>query len=212
MTTSMIRVLLGLLLALTFVGRGVAENVVANPGFETGTGGPTHSTQTGVTTESAAAYWGAFQLSPSFIDTSLVPSTDPFAPGGTYMIRIVTDGLENGIAQYPITTFAFVSADVFVVSGTVHLFATADFGTTSTEAVTSGTGWQHLTVSSSGANEIGIYSHASGGATYFVDNVVATVPEPASWALMVTACAIVWIFSKRLGQRSLLHARGLRVL
>ena len=25
-------------------GRGVAENVVANPGFETGTGGPTHST------------------------------------------------------------------------------------------------------------------------------------------------------------------------
>jgi len=191
MKSSLVNALLGLMLALVSVERGHAGSLVANPGFETGAGGPTHSTQTGITTGSAAAAWGAFQLSPSFVDTSLVASTDPFAPGGAFMIEVVTDGLENGIAQYPIPTFTFVSADVFVVSGLVHLFATADFGMTGTEAVTSGTGWQHLVVTSPGANEVGIYSHALGGATYYVDNVVAAVPEPASWAILVMAGAVL---------------------
>ena len=187
-----LRAAVGVVLAVLVGGSVQAGNLVANPGFEVGTGGPTHSTITGITTGSAAADWGAFQLSPSFLDTSLVPSTDPFAPGGAFMIRIVTDGLENGIAQYPVAPFTTLSADIFVVAGLVHLFATADFGVTSTEAVTSGTGWQHLTVTSAGANEIGIYAHAAGGATYYVDNVVAmSVPEPASWVVLAVGC--LWL-------------------
>lgn len=200
MTSVLVKAGLGIVFAAMAIGVGHAGNLAANPGFETGAGGPTHSTQTGVTTGSAAANWGAFQLSPSFLDTVLVASTDPFAPGGSFMIKVSTDGLENGIAQYPVSTFTFLSADIYVVSGVVHLFATADFGTTSTEAVTSGTGWQHLTVMSPGASEIGIYSHAAGGAMFAVDNVVATVPEPASCAILCAGVGLA-LGNRRPGKR-----------
>jgi len=193
MTSPPMKAVLGLMLALMSIGRVYAGNLVANPGFEMVAGGPTHSTQIGITTGSAAADWGAFELTPDFIDTSVAASTDPFGPAGGLMIKVVTDGLENGIAQYPVATFTFLSADIFVVSGLVHLFATADFGTTGTEVVTSGMGWQHLMLTSVGANEIGIYSHALGGATYYVDNVVATVPEPASWLELMSACVLFWL-------------------
>jgi hypothetical protein len=199
MTTWRWRAGLALVLSGLALGSARADNLVENPGFEISSGGATHSTQTGITTGSAAAGWGAFSLSPSFIDTSLVASTDPFAPGGAFMIEVSTDGLENGIAQVPVSTFNVLTADIFVVSGVVHLFATANFGLTATEAVTVGTGWQHLTVLSAGANEVGIYAHAVGGAVFYVDNVVATVPEPATWPVLLGALALCGIVTRRGG-------------
>lgn len=124
------------------------------------------------------------------------------------MLQIDAEQSDNGVFQFPIPSFNYVSADFFVTSGVAQLIATNSFGYTQNLVHTTRLNhWQHLGFAFAGANEIAIYS-SGGGASFAVDNVVtsdtvpvAGVPEPAMWSLMIGGFGLVGATLRRRGSR-----------
>lgn len=188
------RLMLAAALALAFAAPAAAQ--VANGGFESGTGGTSSLTGFNAYGTSTATSWATHNNSAGTTTTARVASTDPIAPGGAFMLAIDADDADNGIFQYPIGAFNYVSADFYVTSGVVQLIATNSFGYTQNLVHTTLLNhWQHLGFAFTNANEIAIYS-SGGGATFVVDNVVTSdtvppaVPEPAAWSLMIGGFAL----------------------
>ncbi len=189
-------------LALGIASAATAQNVIANPGFETPSGsGPTVLTSVGSVGGSAAASWFVYQNSAGTTTTALLPSTDTVLPGSTAMLDITTGGSDNGVFQFP-GSFSYASADFYVTSGVAKLVVTNDYGATFASAVTTVLNqWQRLSVAYAFANEIVLYS-SGGAASFSVDNVYAgatpeTVPEPATWALMIGGFGFVGATMRR---------------
>ena len=178
----------------------LAANVLYNPGFELTGGGPTVITGGAATTgPSAAPGWTSFNNTLGTTTTSLVLSTDPLTSGGLQMLSIdVTgpygSGAHDGIYQFS-GLFNYATVDIFVTSGVFEMIITNDYGAHNDTVLSTATGqWQRMSASFTNANAIALYAH-NGPASFFVDNVYAgdvpnpaplgTVPEPASWALLV---------------------------
>jgi len=113
-----------------------AQNLLPNPGFETPATGVTPGTTVTYTNyclggDSAAADWLIWiNTCGTDISTTLLPSTAP--KGGSYMIHVVTNGVNNGIyyccfTSQPKTTS---SVWVYVNSGCVGM-GTGDYANTS---------------------------------------------------------------------------------
>ena len=181
-----------------------AQNIIANPGFETPSGtGPTSLTALSTSAASAAASWTAYQNTASTTTTALSPSTDTVLLGGTAMLDISTGGAGNGVYQFP-GTFNYAAADFYVTSGVAQIIITNNYGATSAIATTTVLNqWQRLSVAYAFANEIALYS-SGGAASFSVDNVYAgltpdpaAVPEPATWALLLTGFGAVGTAARR---------------
>ena len=129
---------------------------------------------------SAAESWGVFHNTaggPNTTVTEIVTTTLPLSPG-VRMIRVETDGANNGLSQ---TTGGpgtgppncIVSGWVFVNSGVVGMGGGNHGNTQPTSIVTTTTGaWEHLQVKNldSPCNSIIFYS-IGGGADFYVDDV-----------------------------------------
>ena len=186
--------------ALLLMVAAPASAGVINGGFEDSAINTLSGSSGNIGTNFATG-WGGYTNTPALLTISdASPSTDPFAPGGAHMAHIVAGGSEAGL--YQMAGFQFLSADFFVVSGVAQLTGLAPgFIPLGTVTTTQTNAWQHLTINFAGnANELVLYS-SGGGAEFYVDNVVSgaynadlppssvtthtSVPEPASWALML---------------------------
>jgi hypothetical protein len=207
----MIRIVIAALAAATLAAAAPLTAQVANGGFELGVGGTSSLTGYNAYGASTATSWSTHNNSAGTTTTTRVASTDTLSPGGAYMLAIDAEQTDNGIFQYPIASFNYVSADFFVTSGIAQLIATNSFGYTQNLVHTTKIGeWEHLAFAYAGGNEIAIYSSA-GGATFAVDNVVtsdtvpAAVPEPAAWSLLIVGFGFTGAALRR---RALTFAKG----
>jgi hypothetical protein len=183
------------------VSTAQAANFISNPGFETGSGSVVW---TGLGATSAPAQdWGLYSGTINVINTATIVSS--LRTEGTQAIEINVDprGSVAGVYQYfsyPTTPYAqFLSADVYVKSGAVEMFAYQG-GTTFVGSVTSTTtnGWETLSIAlpAAEANLIAFYA-VNTPADFIVDNTYAgatinsAAPEPASWAMMVGGFGLV---------------------
>jgi len=179
--------------ALATAAPGAAQ--VVNGGFELGIGGTSSLTGYNGYGQSTATAWSTHNNSAGTTTTTLVAATDTLRPGGATMLAIDAEQSDNGIFQYPVALFNYVSADFFVTSGVAQLIATNSFGYTQNLVHTTKIGeWEHLGFAYASGNEIAIYS-SGGGARFAVDNVVTsdtvpTVPEPAAWSLLIAGFAM----------------------
>lgn len=187
-------------------GSASAANLASNPGFETASvTGPSLTVGAGVYGVSAAAGWNVYLNSPGSVTTSLVPSTDTLAPGGTSMILVTTNNTDNGLFQNSVPLFNYLSADFFVISGAAQLIV-SDAGGQYVPGVVHTTQigvWQHLTLTTVNASLIALYS-TGGPASFYVDNVFAGaaaptggVPEPASWAMLIAGFGLTGAAMRR---------------
>lgn len=155
------------------------QNLVLNPGFEHPAKGVSPGTTVTYTDAcmggtTAAAEWSAWiNTCPGDISTTLVPSTAP--NGGSYMIHVVTNGIDNGIwyccfASQPLTTS---SVWVYVNSGCVGM-GTGDYANTSPmDEMTCVVGhWIQFKAPNgiTPATEFIVYSVIDGSADFYVDN------------------------------------------
>lgn len=188
--------------ALAAAVPGAAQ--VVNGGFELGVGGTSSLTGYNGYGQSTATAWATHNNSAGTTTTTLVAATDTLRPGGATMLAIDAEQADNGIFQYPVASFNYVSADFFVTSGVAQLIATNSFGYTQNLIHTTKIGeWEHLSFAYAGGNEIAIYS-SGGGATFAVDNVVTSdtvpaVPEPAAWSLFIAGFALTGALLRRRG-------------
>ena len=202
--------LLAAIAVASLAGPAHAANLASNPGFEMASAsGPSLTVGAGASGPSAAAGWDVYLNSPGTVATSLVPSTDTIAPGGHGMIQVTTNNSDNGLFQYPVPLFDYLSADIFVISGAAQLVATNSFHYVPGVVHTTQIGvWQHLSLTTANANEIVIYS-SGGPANFFVDNVYAgtapqtgDVPEPASWFMLIAGFGLTGAAMRRRRQVS----------
>ena len=144
------------------------------------------------------------------------PSTDPFLAGGSHMAHVVSAGLNDGLYQFD--SFQSLSADFYVVSGAAQLGAYLYYSGVGTVSTTATGVWQHLTLNiAGGANELVLYTFG-GAAEFYVDNVVsgaynpnlpawsvttATVPEPATWAVMLLGLGLAGTALRRRSRAAL---------
>ncbi len=183
--------MLRLLIAAALAAAVPASAQVINGGFEAGVAGTSSLTGYNGYGASTATAWSTHNNSAGTTTTTRIASTDTLQPGGAFMLSIDAEQSDNGIFQYPIASFNYVSADFFVTSGVAQLIATNSFGYTQNLVHTTKIGqWEHLGFAYSGGNEVAIYSSA-GSARFSVDNVVTSdtvpsaVPEPAAWSLLI---------------------------
>jgi hypothetical protein len=190
-------------------------NLLSNPGFDIqfGTGSTTNPGQEYVG-PSGAADWSVWNNTNGTTYTALTASTDP--SGGGSMLEVYTDGGENGVYQF-VSSYgvAKVSVDVFLTHGTFELGLGQGGYYLATATTSVLDQWVHLTAtyalgSRPGApfpdqygNEIFLYSTDGAGAVYAVDNAYAgSVPEPATWAMMLMAFAGVGVAWRRKAART----------
>ena len=171
-------------------------NFVQNPGFETPGGGDNTTSLTGqaVAGPSAAAAWGVYNNSDATTTTAWIsPSTDTIVPGGNGMLEVYTTGVDNGVYQFIAPNIAhYFTVDVLDQVGSVQLGAAYGGNNWVTTVINPSLDWQHIVVETPiDKNEIFIYAASATGAVFFVDNASATasVPEPASWALLLAGFA-----------------------
>jgi hypothetical protein len=184
--------------AIAFAAAAPAAGQVVNGGFEAGVGGTSSLTGYNGYGSSTASNWSTHNNAAGTTTTTRVASTDAIQPGGTFMLQIVAEQTDNGIFQYPIASFNYVSADFFVTSGVAQLIATNSSGYTQNLVHTTLLNqWQHIGFAYAAGNEIAIYS-SGGGASFAVDNVVTSdvvpvlgVPEPSSWVLLIAGICLV---------------------
>jgi hypothetical protein len=165
-----------------------AQNLVPNGGFEIPAPGVPPGTPVSYTNycgdagTSAAADWVvSVDVCGGNLTTTLVPSTAPH--GGKYMIHIVTDSVNSGIAQsegFADQAKVLSSVWVYVNSGCVGIGTGNAAFTVDTDEITCETGtWIRFKVPNSGspANTFVVYAFPLTGADFYVDNArVVAVP------------------------------------
>jgi hypothetical protein len=211
-SSACIGALSGALIGGALLATPAAADYLINSGFDTlGPGGSPVTTIGGSGAWSAALGWEQFTVVPGgYLTTSLAPSTDPW--GGGNAIHVVTDSGDyppaeqgNGFGQVfsSLLPHATVSYDLYVVSGSVTGGITLDIGggvgvfTGNTPTFGPTGGWIHVVNAQlPGELSTGVYFEtltlgqgAGYGADYFVDNVVVSVPELSTWAMMLLGFA-----------------------
>jgi hypothetical protein len=165
-----------------------AQNLLPNPGFEIPAPGVppgtpvSYTNYCGGTATSAAADWVvSVDVCGGNLTTTLVPSTAPH--GGKYMVHIVTDSVNSGIAQsegFADQAKVLSSVWVYVNSGCVGIGTGNAAFTVDTDEITCETGtWIQFKVPNSGspANTFVVYAFPLTGADFYVDNArVVAVP------------------------------------
>lgn len=183
-----------------FVSPALAANLVPNGNFEGANLGPTFQTSLGGGW-SAAPHWATQLNNPGSVATALLASTDTILPGSTQMLAVLSSAADSGIFQswdtsgWPTYSFDYLSADIRVNSGWVQVVAFNGFWNPTISYLAPLPRWQRVNIAWPGTYEFVIYS-AFGPADFSVDNVYGgfepyPVPEPASWALMITGLAMV---------------------
>jgi hypothetical protein len=156
------------------------RNLTLNGGFEATSTGSSSFNGINSGGHSAAPHWLVWNNTSGLTTTDLEPSTAPL--GGTTMLHVTTNGLNNGIYQVfspgsgPATGQANVW--VYVVTGVVGV-GTGNTSTLSTNGFSTTTGqWEQLRApqASIPVEEIIIYSAVDGPVEFFVDNARVLTP------------------------------------
>jgi hypothetical protein len=176
----------GLLAGLAASPRVSADNLLANPGFETGnftgwsTTGPFMQVQGGGRTDNFRVYCGSGMNDNGTVG-DLFSQSVITTPGMSYDISIWVDGMAGG------PTEAYIEWD----SVKVLDLSSTDFA-----------GWTQLQVTvtaSSGSSTVGFGSRHDPGAYRFDDASVtlSVVPEPSTFALGALGLAGLWILRRK---------------
>ena len=103
-----------------FMALPLAANVIANPGFESGSGSTSSSALGNFS--APVTSWGAWNNSPVLTSLEVLPSTLPLADAGGQMLHISSTGEANGIYQIFSSGSLYAGAWFFVNSGLANLW------------------------------------------------------------------------------------------
>ncbi len=185
-----------------FMALPLAANVIANPGFESGSGSTSSSALGNFS--APVTSWGAWNNAPVLTSLEVLPSTLPLPDAGAQMLHISSTGEANGIYQIFSSGSLYAGAWFFVNSGLANLWMVDGPGGGRAPSSTHGQ-WEYVQLGIPiSTGELAIYTGAGGG-DFFVDLVTveaspltpeslpAGTPEPAT--LYLTALGAITAFA-----------------
>lgn len=184
----------------------LAANVIANPGFESGSGTTSSSALSNFT--SPVTSWGGWNNSAVLTTLEVLPSTLPLPDAGAQMLHISSTGDANGVYQFFSAGSLYAGAWFFVNSGQANLWMVDGPGGGHAVSATHGQ-WEYVQVGIPiSTSELAIYTGAGGG-DFFVDLVTVEAspltpeslptdaPEPATLSLLALGAVSAFAATRR---------------
>ena len=160
-------------LALFPLSFASAANILVNPSFEIGAGGPFTGFLTGMQS-SPATDWGIWSNTAGSTMTELLPTSLPTAAAGSKMLHVNTAGADNGAFQsFTLGTYN-AGVWVYVLSGNVGLGLVGGAGNVTWAEQTNNVlnQWIFLNTSSPLSTlQVAIFSRG-GGANFYADRAI----------------------------------------